>query len=399
MYSSLNSFNSLVKYSKKPYVAPVSPEEDVLSISPKAIFSNTAWTQLSTWSGGFGSQSWQALAGHSVIDMNADGSVIYTYGTNSGMIKSTDSGVTWVPGGGTNPGGLPISSIVASTDSRYIMNSHSSFYSGYYGCYSSNDYGVTYAPEAPSITFEKKITNIAMSANGQYRLLPFGGSDRYGGTQSGYVYVSSDYGATYKIPSSLSSLNKRWQAAGMTQDGSIMWVGNWETYLYKSTNYGVNWVYVNIPNSTPDVYSTTASTSPSVYSNKISLSPSGAIVALTTNTAFCVSIDYGNTWTVRASGYNTNYNNGTGGQNKSFGISMRSDGLVMVTTMYQNFSANDIYYSTDLGSTWTSYVASGSPYRAACFAISPNGNVIYSGNGNSGITGSATATFRKITAS
>jgi hypothetical protein len=375
MYSSLNSFNSLVTYGKAPDVPLVGPETP-LSIAPGAIFTNTAWTKMNTnWA--LGGRTALSMSG--VMDMNADGSKVYTYYGNNLSI-STDGGANWRA---LLSIGDSQSSVCVSENGQYFLVAWPTYYVNNYTCYQSNNYGVTWTNNL-SFTYNNFVTTVGMSSNGKYRLVPVGGSDAFGNVKTGYVYVSNDYGATYSIPSALSSLNKRWLAAGVSKDGSMMWVGNYETYLYKSTDYGVNWVYVNIPGSTPDVYSETASTSPSVYANKIAISTSNYVVALTTNTAYCVSTDSGNTWKVRASGFCTNYNNGTGQQYRSFGFTMRSDGQVIVSCNYSNYGNSDVYYSTNFGNSWHLYslnnnLQASNLYGCAQFGISWNGNVIYAG--------------------
>ena len=324
------------------------------------------------------------------MDMSYDGSRIYSI-INEAVSISTDSGYTW---NRTSAGATRISSVVASEDGKYILLSNCTHYQ-VYKCVCSNDYGISWSNGNTGIipgditntihmpfTFNMNVTTVAISETGQYQLVPCGGSNGYGIINTGYVYVSNDYGVSFNIPNSLKDLNKRWEACGMSKDGSIMWVGNYETYLYKSTDYGVTWTYVNIPGSTPDVYSQTAGTGTSVYSNKIAISKTGQIVALTSNTTFCVSTDGGNTWNISPYASNANYNCCVNQLFKSSGMSMSYDGKIIVTCSFQNngYDPNIVYYSIDYGQNWNTLNTN--MYGTYGFGISWIGNVIYAGSKN-----------------
>lgn len=267
-------------------------------------------------------------------------------------------------------------SVACSDNAQYILAGHSDLVTP--ALFLSTNTGSTWTYP----TFANTATNVcsvSMSSSGQYQLAGIGGHTVIGGITTGAVYVSSDFGSSWT--SNLASAN--WQASGMSSTGQYMWVGSADTKLYTSNNYGSTWTPVIIPGST-SVYATSGTGGTSVYANKIAVSTDGTIVALTSNTTLCVSTNRGNTWNITNAAYNSNFNNGGGGQNQSYGMQMSNDGGLIITATY---GSGNLYYSTNYGVTWTLFTGTTKPNLINAFGISGNGTYIYAGDGWRGGSG------------
>jgi hypothetical protein len=280
---------------------------------------------------------------------------------------STNYGATWSAAlvilgrGGT--------SVATSDNGQYILAGHADLVAP--ALYMSINTGSVWTRP----TFANVATNIcsvSMSSTGQYMLAGIGGHTPVGGLITGLVYYSNDYGTNWNTASGIPTAN--WQAGGMSSTGQYMWVGSMTTQLYKSVNYGASWSEVIIPGST-SVYAQSGTGGTTVYCNKITISTNGQIVALTSNTTWCVSSNGGSTWNITNAAYNANFNNGTGSQNQSYGMQASRDGGLIITGVY-NSNNTGIFYTTNYGVTWLTYSVTNNPTLTNAYGVSGNGSYI-----------------------
>ena len=137
---------------------------------------------------------------------------------NAGAFLSNDYGVTF------NSVSAPLlyyNSCAMSDSGQYMIASHDS------GTNVSNDYGVTW----PSATGANVRANVACSGTGQYMVM--------GSYDVGFVYMSSNYGASFSRNNSEPS--RSWQSFGISYDGSIIMGTSAGIVPRKSIDYGATW--------------------------------------------------------------------------------------------------------------------------------------------------------------
>jgi predicted acyltransferase (DUF342 family) len=124
--------------------------------------------------------------------------------------------------------------IKASTDGQHVM-AYSTDAAG--SIMISNDYGITYSSksiEALDNSTYKVNRRAAMSLTGQYMVIV--GNAATGG--DGYIYHSSDFGATFT--SSLSTSALTYTCVAMSGNGKNVFVGTNVEKLYTSTDFGAS---------------------------------------------------------------------------------------------------------------------------------------------------------------
>ena len=139
---------------------------------------------------------------------------------------------------------------------------------------------------------------------------------------SGQIYTSSDYGATWTARDS----SRAWYGIASSADGTKLVATVQSGQIYTSTDSGVTWT----PRDSSRLW------------YKVASSNDGSVLVATAETSgadnLYLSTDSGVTWTAKASALSW------------YGIAMSGDGSKMCATA----QAANIYNSTDTGATWTS---------------------------------------------
>lgn len=198
----------------------------------------------------------------------------------------------------------------------------------------------------PAISFSNiPITSVAISrTTGQYQIASAGIHDVGSSYQQGYLYVSTDYGATW----TQRSIPQYWSKVAVSHDG---------TYMLAVARGGGAYISSNNGSTFTQITSLPAPSGTSINNQNFkgcAISGNGQYQVITTGlTTFpngfnygivYTSSDYGVTWTAR------NVNGSWIGDNTCAAIS--SNGQVLLVG-YAYFGANYIYKSTDYGVTWS----------------------------------------------
>ena len=179
---------------------------------------------------------------------------------------------------------------------------------------------------------------ISLSSTGQYQTAVVNG---------GFVYRSTNYGATWTQTSAGPGEAQSWNQV------SISATGQYQTVVYGDINgggvvisndYGVTWT-----NTTPQTNTWVS----------VSISATGQYQAILNNSAIYISNNFGNTW--------KNTFNGSG----IYIVSMSATGQYIVTSNFTNR-----YISSDYGNTWTS----GEGFTCANFTVSATGQYMFATN-------------------
>jgi len=177
--------------------------------------------------------------------------------------------------------------------------------SGY--IFTSTDYGATWTQRGSAGSWY----GVAMSADGKIQTAARGSSQ---------IYTSFDYGVTWTGRDS----SRSWNAIAMSADGKIQTAGLYGGDIYTSTDYGVTW---------------TVRSAASTYWTSIAMSSDGKMqTAVALGDYIYTSSDYGVTWTWRDS------------TRQWCDVAMSSDGRIQTAAAN---SGDKIYISTDYGATWT----------------------------------------------
>lgn len=223
---------------------------------------------------------------------------------------------------------------------------------------------------------------LAISANGQYMA---------GVVIGGYVYISSDYGATWT--QKLTSNN--WRGVSMSDDGAVIIAISYNSYSsIKSTNYGATWTslfpygedYGSAVAVAPSGNSAVAAyydSASGYFSARMWKNLKGTPTA--SNSASLGSVPYltaasnnyfvygGNTiYTQHIDDAYGTLRSGAGARNWR-GAAISSDGQIITAVV--GTGGGYIYRSTDNGANWTEITADGSKVRRGC-AMSADGQVI-----------------------
>jgi hypothetical protein len=149
-------------------------------------------------------------------------------------------------------------------------------------------------------------------------------------SQTGYIYISTDYGITWQEKTSAGQRN--WQSVASSDDGSkIVAVVN-DGYIYTSTDSGATWTEQTTPGQR--------------YWFSVSSSFDGTkLAAIAVGGYIYTSTDSGVTWTEQTLAGSRNWQS----------ISSSADGTKLAAVVANGY----IYTSTDSGVAWTEQVASG----------------------------------------
>ena len=203
------------------------------------------------------SQGWYGVA------MSSDGK--YQTATSSGgqIYISYDYGATWT----ATATSQAWYGVAMSSDGKYQT---AVIYGGQ--IYVSSDYGATWAAVATT----QQWLSVAMSSDGKYQTAGTG--------NGGSIYISNDYGATWTAATG-TSVGGNWRGVAMSSDGKYQTAGmsgGLAAYVYISSNYGATWATTGSLGN----YLAVAMSSDGKYQTA-----TNAIQPLS------VSSDYGATWT------------------------------------------------------------------------------------------------------
>jgi len=259
------------------------------------------------------------------VSLSHNGNYILAAGFN--IYYSTDNGVTFSFNGLTTNYGYQ--SVSISSGGKYAIACTLS------NIYYSSNYGVTWTASTinntsytvNTITYTAPVTNwksVSISSSGKYGVAC---------VQGGLLYYSSNFGVTWNKSTRLvdaPTINFTRVENGVNIDGawrqwySISISGNGQyalacdynsSIMYKSLNYGVDWVSV----------------SSGKYYNSVTLSRTGqyAIVSANNNQLY-YSNDYGDTWTAQTDTTNRLWNSVAISGNGQYAAACTNDGKVFV---------------------------------------------------------------------
>lgn len=310
----------------------------------------------------------------STLGMSADGTKLY--GASSGrMYHSYDSGVTWAPDTdssrsyrylATSADGAKVVGVVfngfiytstdsgltftarmtdmtrpwvtvsSSADGVHLVAASGNSVSG--EVWISADSGVTWTQTTPPDGAAHDFRGIAASASGSKVVL---------GAQTGKIYTSTDYGATWVD----RNLSRTWTYFASSTDGTKLAGAVYGGQLYTSTDSGATW--------------TARESARDWYSIASSADGSQLVACVLTTGKLYVSSDYGVTWSPQD--VNRDWN----------AVAMSADGTKMAATDGSGF----VYTSTQgPGLVYTPPAnASGSPYTTFTFQVEDDGGVLNGG--------------------
>lgn len=212
--------------------------------------------------------------------------------------------------------------------------------------YTSSDYGATWTPHGPSISWR----SIASSSDGSKLVAPI---------DNGQIYTSSDYGVTW-APHGPSSLH--WQSAASSADGTKLVAVVWGGQIYTSSDSGNTWT----PTGPTGSWSTVAS------------SADGTKLVAATGQQIYTSSDSGVTWTPNAPSLNWTTHNGSSNHKT---VAMSADGNTIISATADS-TGGQVYTSHDFGLTWTTSASIVSPQYFDSIASSSDGSKIVVGEIN-----------------
>lgn len=248
------------------------------------------------------------------IIVSADGSRMAAGGAvtlSNQVYASTDNGVTWGPESGTTN----MSALAGSADGSHLVGGANGGY-----VYTSTDYGATWIKHTSlgigawfSASSDASGQNIAV------------------GDYNGYIYTSTDGGTTWSSHSSASGAHK-WSGMASDATGMHLVAASGGSYIYTSSNGGLTW--------------TADKSSGSHYWGSVASDASGMnLVAVYQNDYIYRSTDGGATWTTLS---------GSGVRRWS-GVTSDASGYKLAATDNGGY----IYTSLDAGATWTAETSAG----------------------------------------
>jgi hypothetical protein len=251
--------------------------------------------------------------------------------SNNGIYISPDYGLTWIP---KNTGDFNACAISKSGEYMTAVGPATSIYI-------SSDYGTTWSIKTVSHT----MVGVAMSESGSYQTAT---------SSADTTWVSSDFGNTWNQSAVIVygiSISQSGGDIAISASGQYQTINNTYSVLI-SSDYGVSWLSINLPNQPAGFAIADIAMS---SSGKYQLSSDGFGGA---NAQGYISTDYGSTW-IQIPGV------------KGL-VSMSASGQYM----YMAFKEYIVYISSDYGSTWKSVptnLGGGSSASQASSALSGSG--------------------------
>jgi hypothetical protein len=179
--------------------------------------------------------------------------------------------------------------------------------------YLSQDYGSTWKDNNAGTTNNQLWSGISISSTGQYQTAVV--------DNSGDIYTSDSYGSSWTDRSNINS----WKGIMVSSDGRIQTAVPSGGNIYTSANYGQTWL---------------ASNSGAKNWSKVDITADGTIQAAT--------VSFGNIWLSTDSGLNWSQKSPTGSNEYWSSVTMSYNGSLIAADV----SGGNIYISNDIGSTW-----------------------------------------------
>ena len=310
----------------------ISVEEYYHSVSmvgTNAIAGSNSGLLYSSNSGVSWSQSNITFPVRSVFMVGTNAICIYTQELtfSNNIMYSSDSGVTWYQSNDVNGGWID-----ANFNSIYMIGANAIACSDDSGVWYSIDSGVTWS----------------QSSNGDYMSICMIGTNAITGVSSNGLQYSSDSGLTWTQSNKTTDNFKSVSMVGTNAiAGSLS-----DTGLWYSSDLGVNWYQSNKTNE---------------YFYSVSMVGTNAIAGTASNAGLWYSSDSGHTWTQ---------------SNKTDGVFMT---VSMVGTNALAGSSQGVWYSSNSGQTWTQTTITNSI-----------NNVFMGSNGNNIIVGQGIIAYNNI---
>ena len=224
-----------------------------------------SWTDI-TPSGTLHNKNW------TTITSNASGQYLTAVINFGNVYASSDYGATWTAGSGPISGhGWQPQALALSSTGQYQAAATDG------GIYTSSDYGATWVSDSSSgPTAGLSFSSVAGSADGK-NLVAVADSVR-----GGHIFTSTNFGTTWTDRGN----NSYWQSVASSSTGQYLTAGSNGGQLYKSMDYGVNWVDVT-PAGSSQGWQTITSSSTGQYQ-----AAGGSY-----NGDIYITSDYGATWT------------------------------------------------------------------------------------------------------
>lgn len=256
------------------------------------------------------------------VAMSSTGEIIYAATVNGYIYCSRNYGVTWtlIYSGPS----LKMSSIDTSSDGVYVFVATVEAV-----LLRSSDSGAsfTYSTVTSGLT-GAEYSSISCNSTGQLVMTVI--------QNGGGVYKSTDYGSTYSIVSTVSTVGT-WTGVSVSATGQYVAVSSSNAGIFISYNYGSTW---------------TQSDAPAYAFRSIALSGNGQYaVAAILDYYLYYSSDYGYTWTLTESAPLAYW----------YGVALSYSGAVMAACS----ESSGIYISTDYGASWGN---SGAPLTYTYYA-------------------------------
>ena len=274
-----------------------------------------------------GSANWSAVASSS------DGTKIVAAQASGYVYTSADSGVSWTR---TSLGYGGWDAVASSSDGTKLVAVQNGYYNGSY-IFTSSDSGATWVQRTDA--GKRYWGPVASSSDGTKLVIieHYKDMDGDGNEDGGYIYTSTDSGATWNRQTSAG--NRRWQRVVSSADGSKLfavesyWNGE-GGYIYTSMDSGLTW--------------TQRTSAGKRYWGQIASSSDGTKLVAAENDPLdrgyiLTSIDSGATWVQQ-----TNAGSGLWGA-----VASSSDGTKLVASEFGTMTGDHLCTSTDSGATWT----------------------------------------------
>lgn len=203
--------------------------------------------------------------------------------------------------------------------------------------YVSMDYGVTYKPVVVSgVSNATSWQEVSVSSTGQYQTAIAKGEP------NGNVYLSPDYGRTWSPTNTGASANSIWSSVSMNATGQYQIVTVANGAVYNTRTYGSSWSSVS----------------------SIGTANWSASTVSTTGQYQVVCANGGNIWL--SNNFGSSWNQVTGLSNQVTpslswnGLAVTSNGQYMLATVYNS----KIYYSSNYGQTWNQSSSDSQPWSS-----------------------------------
>jgi len=236
-----------------------------------------------------------------------------------------------------------------------------SFNSG--NVYISNDFGATFRPSVVRANTPMAWTSVSVSANGQYQTGTVNGSV----LNNGGIYISSNYGVSWTqiVPVGTNTLTN-WAEISISATGQFQTALVSGGFIYRSTDFGITWNPVT-----------------SVGTNNwsfVSISATGQYQTAVVNGGFLYnSTNYGATWSANTNTGSKTWVSCSMVANAQYQLAV--EGLVLTGGIAT--SGGQIWYSNNYGVTWSSGGATQSPFTGV--TSSSNGQFSYAVTSAGGI--------------